>query len=285
MEARARKTASPFSAPPSVHGADLLFFGQRWREERHDTPVCEFQWLRRGRSVLEMDGRRQPAAADDFLLIPRSTPHRDVFDAGAPYEVLLVMFTWFPWEEELFRRLTPGTLGALPSETRREAAYLLDRLFAAAARRRAHGRALVNALFHAALLLLLSAAETGAGTDVPAPEYVLRRGQWLTEEAKHYIANHFHRHLTAADVAAALGVSEFHLARQFAAAAGESLHGHLLAQRFARAETLLLEGRLTVAQVAHATGFANGGYFAKAFKKRYGRTPKAFLALHPARNA
>lgn len=45
-----------------------------------------------------------------------------------------------------------------------------------------------------------------------------------------------------------------------------------------KARQLLQEDTMTVAEVSYAVGFANRGYFAAAFKRKFGVNPSAYLA-------
>lgn len=84
--------------------------------------------------------------------------------------------------------------------------------------------------------------------------------------------------LTAAGVAAAVGISERHLSRVFAAD-GTSFPRHVLARRLARAHALLAaparggpaRGGPAVAEVAARCGFTSATYFSRAFRGHFGR--------------
>ncbi|MCG2620805.1 AraC family transcriptional regulator [Arthrobacter sp. I2-34] len=81
--------------------------------------------------------------------------------------------------------------------------------------------------------------------------------------------------LTAGEVAAAVGVSERHLARIFTEA-GEAPSAFVLSRRLETARGILTDPhqRTTpVGRVAAMCGFASQSYFARAFKVRFGMTP------------
>lgn len=54
--------------------------------------------------------------------------------------------------------------------------------------------------------------------------------------------------------------------------------GYLIQQRLDRAEMLLRESKYSVAEVATMVGYGHLGNFAKAFKQRFGITPRQCLA-------
>jgi|SRR5580692_10733569 AraC-like DNA-binding protein len=92
--------------------------------------------------------------------------------------------------------------------------------------------------------------------------------------ARCFIEGHLaDRTLTAARVAAAVGISERHLSRVFAAD-GTSFPRHVLSRRLALAYALLSEpsgGSRTVTEVAARCGFTSATYFSRAFHEHFGR--------------
>ncbi|AUI53405.1 AraC-type DNA-binding protein [Arthrobacter crystallopoietes] len=94
--------------------------------------------------------------------------------------------------------------------------------------------------------------------------------------------------LSAAEVAAAVGISERHLTRIFAEA-GEPPSLYVLGRRLEQARAMLsdLTQRTTpVGQISAQAGFASQSYFTRAFKARFGATPlqlrkKALLDVAP----
>lgn len=102
--------------------------------------------------------------------------------------------------------------------------------------------------------------------------------------ARCFIEGHLaDRTLTAARVAAAVGISERHLSRVFAAD-GTTVPRHVLSRRLALAYALLSEpvtggtaagstaaGGRTVAEVAARCGFVSATYFSRAFHEHFGQ--------------
>ncbi|MEH2299660.1 MAG: AraC family transcriptional regulator [Nostoc sp.] len=59
---------------------------------------------------------------------------------------------------------------------------------------------------------------------------------------------------------------------------GTTVFGYLHDYRLEKACQFLMEGRMNVAQVSYAVGFANRGYFAAAFRKKFGINPSDYQA-------
>ncbi len=98
--------------------------------------------------------------------------------------------------------------------------------------------------------------------------------------AKAYMEEHLGDDgLRAGQIALAVGISERHLRRLFAAQ-DSSVADHLLARRLDRARAELLDPQLratTVAETAYRCGFASHAHFSRAFKQRFGLTPSELL--------
>lgn len=72
------------------------------------------------------------------------------------------------------------------------------------------------------------------------------------------------------------GLSRFSIHRIFRDELGVAPKRYIDSLRLQRAFSLLRETDMTVEQVAAATGFANGNYFAKFFRRKSGLTPSQF---------
>jgi AraC-like DNA-binding protein len=91
--------------------------------------------------------------------------------------------------------------------------------------------------------------------------------------ARAYIEAHLSDHsLTAARVAAAIGISERHLSRVFAAD-GTSVPRHVLSRRLQLAYAMLADPaarRRPVTEIAARCGFISATYFSRAFREHFG---------------
>ncbi len=73
-------------------------------------------------------------------------------------------------------------------------------------------------------------------------------------------------------------MSRAHFVRRFTVTVGQSPSDFVLTRRLARAERLLLATEMSVGEIAHLTGFADGNYFAKVFRKKRGAAPLEYRA-------
>lgn len=73
-------------------------------------------------------------------------------------------------------------------------------------------------------------------------------------------------------------MSRGHFVRQFSAAIGVAPSDFVLERRLERIERLLLATDMSVVAIARATGFADGNYLGKAFRRKRGVAPLEFRA-------
>jgi len=100
--------------------------------------------------------------------------------------------------------------------------------------------------------------------------------QRTTRKAMAYIHEHYAEPISREDVAAHIGVSARHLTRCFHQEMGVSPITYLSRYRIERAKRLLEAGDRTITEVAIATGFASSSYFADAFRRETGMSPREY---------
>jgi len=95
-----------------------------------------------------------------------------------------------------------------------------------------------------------------------------------------FIHNNYARELSLTDIAEAVHLSRFHLARVFKHSLGVSPHQYLIRLRVNNAGWLLSAGadERSVAEVASAVGFADQSHLTRHFKRVTGITPRQFRA-------
>jgi AraC family transcriptional regulator len=94
------------------------------------------------------------------------------------------------------------------------------------------------------------------------------------QKALWYIESHFGADLALGDVAAAAGVSPFHLTRVFQAATGWPVVRYLRARRLSEAGRELAAGAGDILGVALSAGYSSHEAFTRAFREQFGVTPE-----------
>ena len=99
---------------------------------------------------------------------------------------------------------------------------------------------------------------------------------WRLRRAKDLIASRLDGDVSIAEIAAECGLTPSYFARQFAEATGTTPHRWLLKMRVETAKRLIVEGRLSLAEIAAACGFADQSHFTRVFARETGATPRAW---------
>lgn len=121
-----------------------------------------------------------------------------------------------------------------------------------------------------ALLAYLDRRTTGPA---PARPGALGRRLHLVLE---YIEANLASPLRLAELARMAGVGARRFTTLFAAETGWSPHRYLVNRRIERAKSLMLDTRLTLAEIGVAVGFADPAQFSRVFRQHTGESPRAY---------
>ncbi|WP_420645295.1 helix-turn-helix domain-containing protein [Candidatus Leptofilum sp.] len=97
-------------------------------------------------------------------------------------------------------------------------------------------------------------------------------------QARQLVEARFLDDLQVVDVATAVSLSEFHFARLFKAAFGESLYQFIKRLRLDEARFRLLESDLSVTELSLQVGYSSLSSFIHAFRRRFGLSPSQYRA-------
>lgn len=97
-------------------------------------------------------------------------------------------------------------------------------------------------------------------------------------QARDILADQLENPPSVAQLTKQVGISELTLRRGFRELFGTTVIGYLTSLRIEKAELLLREKKLSVAEVSNLVGYSHLGYFAKVFKRQLSITPSECLA-------
>ena len=120
------------------------------------------------------------------------------------------------------------------------------------------------------LLIIFSRSE------VKNEEKALDGYSQIMQDAVKYINTAYASNISLADLSLKFGMSKSFFSRKFKQITGFGLSEYITLVRIKNAERLLLEGRLSVTEVAFACGFNDCSYFSATFKRIMGVTPHKF---------
>ncbi len=171
---------------------------------------------------------------------------------------------WLPWLA--LPAVMPGvSLLQLPTALFSEVQACLER----AAGFALHDRALDRTLGYLAVEEALARVDARqSGGDVSEDRRL--------EQAQAFLEAHFGQAVSCARVASAVGCSQRHLARLFAARLGMGIRTYLEQRRLAVAADLLLRTDLPIQEIAGRCGFPNPLHFSTRFRRTHGQSPRAW---------
>lgn len=119
---------------------------------------------------------------------------------------------------------------------------------------------------------------SGTAPELPPAEAVPEKEALFLERLRQILLRHLQDEAVDADwLAQQAHMSRTQLHRKLTALTNRSTTWFIHRVRLEKAEELLRQGNLNVAEVAYAVGYSSQSYFTKLFREEYGRVPKSLL--------
>jgi AraC-like DNA-binding protein len=96
------------------------------------------------------------------------------------------------------------------------------------------------------------------------------------QRIREYIEGHLTENIELETLADIAGLSKWHFARAFKQSVGTPPHFYVIRRRLERAQELLAETDLSLAQIALRSGFGDQSHFSRRFRMFFGVTPRSF---------
>jgi transcriptional regulator of acetoin/glycerol metabolism len=110
----------------------------------------------------------------------------------------------------------------------------------------------------------------------PAPQAQGGLSPGAMRRVREFVEVHLGESIDLSMLAGVAGLSVHHFARQFKQSAGATPHAYLTQKRIERAQEMLVQTDLPLAEIAFAVGFFDQGHLARHFRHRLGTTPREF---------
>lgn len=101
-------------------------------------------------------------------------------------------------------------------------------------------------------------------------------GNTYVNQAIDYISGMYIQGITVSDIASHIGISRSHLNHLFQAALHISAQSFLIDFRMNKAANLLANTAMSIKEVSHHAGYSDPLVFSKAFKRKFGISPKEY---------
>ncbi|WNG40109.1 helix-turn-helix transcriptional regulator [Archangium violaceum] len=260
------------SAHRPIHFARRAFAGKEvGRGPTHFNLAYEITWVQQGHIQFDLGHSVVDAVAGTCIVLPGDMENTPVGRAAVLHQLWLPTF----WLEEAAdalgpRASAPQVAAVLPADSR------------------------VTALTRVVMEEVgsgLDASDPGMGALMDsllyslvrerAPEVLHRRQDVRIRRALERIAQEYANPLRVEDLASAAGMCRYSFLRAFRASVGESPYQYLLGYRLERAAERLRKAKgVSVLETALECGFGDPGRFARAFRARFGCSPREYRARH-----
>ena len=124
--------------------------------------------------------------------------------------------------------------------------------------------------------LLLMTEWKASPESLPKPEDFPESQIQTIKEILSFLKKHYDRHYTISELSEMFGLSPTLIKKCFKGVYGISLYAYIKRYRLQLAEQLLVESKLTIAEIAGQVGYLNPNKFSSAFSKQYGMSPSSF---------
>jgi AraC-like DNA-binding protein len=240
----------------------------------HAAPSIQLVYARTGALKTRVGGKRFTVAPGEFVLLDNTRFYQMEMDTAHEAIDLMMPLGW------LDRYLPdPGALLGRPMSGRGGWGAPLGSLLETMAEG-IDATPLPRPMIAEQVGTLLTLA---TGFHEPAAES-RHRGQLARRILRRIETDFADPELTPEKLATELGISKRYL-QQLLAGSGTSFVQELTATRLDRASDMLSDpraGGLSVGEISFRCGFLDPGYFARAFRKRFGRTPSEWRSATPS---
>jgi AraC family transcriptional regulator len=267
--------ATPWVAPVAKMAAPDGFGESIWIDEAQDTSIS----VRLGGAhVVKAKGAgagATTARGGNFTLVPKGASNWFTADGGCVFANIFLPDTLIDRASDaigqgrLSGRLRPDLVFNDHPNLNKTARNYVERAL------NAHAPPTCLEMEGRAMLLLDTLLEMH-GAARPTTRTSGGLSGWQLRRVTDFMTEHVAEDLALDELAAQVNFSAKHFARAFRQSTGVPPHRWMIERRVDRARALLVEGDLSLAEIALACGFADQSHFTAAFRRGTGLTPGAY---------
>jgi AraC family L-rhamnose operon transcriptional activator RhaR len=250
-----------------------------WRNYLHEHSFFEICYAYAGRGTFLINGVLYTVRAGEVFVAKPGEPHEIVSSEDDPLGIYFWSYTLTPSHSTGDDANLTALLDAFV-ESRRwvddaptmqaTLAMLTDEIV----RREAGYAEVIRGLV---AKLLVETARAVTDTPLPdAPHDAHDPVETVVRDVVRYLRDNYSRPLRIRDVAAQVHLSERHVQRVFREVMGVSIKDYLTEYRLGVAKQLLLNGQMSIGEVAYASGYGDVRHFITLFRQRTGLTPAVY---------
>jgi AraC-like DNA-binding protein/mannose-6-phosphate isomerase-like protein (cupin superfamily) len=261
----------------------------------HYHPEAELTLIRKGRGTRLVGDHMERFSDGDLVLLGPNLPHMwrndaDYFaaDSGLHVEAVAIHFHEHFWGDAFLQLPEMEAVRLLLKQARRgikisgaareELSRLMEEML------QASGPAKITILINLLTAIAATTEKSLLSSLGFVQEYNLQRTDKINE-IYHYTFNNFTNPITIATIAKAVHISPHSFCRYFKTRTSKTYFQFLAELRIGYACKLILENRMSIAQVCYACGFNNVANFNRKFKEVTGKTPLQYFKEYAAGSA
>lgn len=127
------------------------------------------------------------------------------------------------------------------------------------------------------LIGFLRAITMRKGVVITGTHFEKSIGNYQIETVRRYIRDHLQEPLSVEQLAKEFHYSRTRLSVLFKEATGQTINAYITKERVAKAKHLLVEGKLSMAQISRAVGYSSPQYFSRRFSQMVGCSPSDYM--------
>ena len=225
-------------------------------------------------SQRNLDGKikQEQIQAGDVVIIPAHTSHQVQWESSGAW--IMLGFEPHVFARSLYETIDPDNLELIPHFAQTDS--LIHQL-GIKLKTEVESGGLGSRLYAEAIANLLSVHlfQNYAATKPKIRNYTDGFPPYKLKQVIEYIDANLDASLSLNELAQLVQMSPSYFSRLFKQSTGFAPHQYLIRQRVKRAQKLLKQRKLTIAEIAYQVGFANQGHLNYHFKRLTGITPKA----------
>ena len=222
-----------------------------------------------GSGWVQYDAVELPVENGDIVIVNSGALHRPHSETGISFYCLIIDDS-FCRENGLGaekRRFCPILRDAATEELFRSAANAISKY-------QLEGTAISAAKARGAVLsLLINICENHSDNSLDGEESA-KRSERYVKRALEYLGEHYAEPIRLESLAGMLGITKFHLSREFKRYTGQTVFTYINTVRCKNAELCIANG-LSVTEAAYGCGFESLSYFSRTYKRLMGKPPSS----------
>ncbi|WP_181832948.1 AraC family transcriptional regulator [Bacillus taeanensis] len=236
--------------------------------KRKELGVCVFQYTLSGKGTLEIEGQSYPLTKGQaFLVTIPSEHHYFLPEDSEEWEFIFITLTGkeaFRCWEFINRKAGP-VVTLSPHST---VIQLLINLYRETSMKQLKDGYTASAKAYEFIMECYRFAKNIEKVEHAIPDNIMR--------AITYMNTHYHEQITLNDIAEKVELSRFYFIKQFRKHFNMTPLHYLTKVRMEKAVELLRQTDFSIEEVALKTGYSNGNYFNKVFRKAVGTSAGQF---------